>query len=101
MKTLLCTLTLMGLAMAAPPAWAQNAPSTTLQNPLDKGVAPGTGGVSKPGIAGKPGGKSGPTVSPSGSSTEPNSHRSSGDESGVQGMPGNKSGPSVRPPSNK
>jgi hypothetical protein len=100
MKKLLCTLAVAGLGMAILPAWAQRDPTTSLQtDPSEKGVTPGSGGVSKPGIAGKPGSKSGPTVLPSGSTNDPTSQRPAGDESGVRGMPGSKSGPAVKPPS--
>jgi hypothetical protein len=56
--------------------------------------APGTGGTSKPGVAGLPGSKSGPTKTPeslpqSGSSTPPTLQQ---DQSKVPGMTGSKSG---------
>jgi hypothetical protein len=95
MKKILCTLAMAGFAMAVLPAWAQQGGI----NPSEKGITAGSGGISKPGIPGKPGSKSGRTVLPPGSSTEPTSNRPGSDESGVQGMPGSKSGPAVKPPS--
>jgi len=52
-------------------------------------------GAGKPGL---PGNKSGPTQTPSGTTTSPAPNATPQDTSGVKGMPGNKSGPSARPP---
>jgi hypothetical protein len=49
------------------------------------------------GVAGKPGSKSGPAVTKSGSTEAPKDTPSS-DQSKVQGLPGSKSGPAVKPP---
>jgi hypothetical protein len=58
------------------------------------------GGVSKPGVAGAPGGKSGPTATSSGSSSAPAANSTQlQDQSKVQGLPGGKSGATVRSPS--
>lgn len=97
-------LTALTLALAGLPAasFAQQAGS-------DEQNTPNTGGVSKPGVSGKPGNKSGPAVTPqtgqsgtssqSGTSREPNEGvTKEQDTSGVHGMPGNKSGPAVRAP---
>lgn len=92
---------LSGIAVAALvalalPAWAQGV--TTQGQPTQQN-APGTAGTSKAGVPGLPGSKSGPTVTPSGT-TGPEATRSypSGDQSGVKELPGNKSGPAVQPP---
>ncbi len=90
---------LSGVAMAAivvlaSPAWAQGV--TTQGQPTQEN-APGTAGISKPGVPGLPGSKSGPTVSPSGSTVPGTRTHPSGDQSGVQGLPGNKSGPTEHP----
>jgi hypothetical protein len=90
---------LSGIATAAVivvalPAWAQGV--TTQGQPTQQN-APGTAGASKPGVPGLPGSKSGPTVSPSGSTVTGTKTQPSGDQSGVQGLPGNKSGPTQRP----
>jgi predicted small secreted protein len=52
------------------------------------------------GVAGKPGGKSGPAMTKSGPSSS-NQSGTNSDQSNVKGMPGNKSGPAVKPPSKK
>jgi hypothetical protein len=90
---------LSGVATAAVivvalPAWAQGV--TTQGQPTQQN-APGTAGTSKPGVPGLPSSKSGPTVSPSGSTVTETKTQPSGDQSGVQGLPGNKSGPTQRP----
>jgi hypothetical protein len=76
MRMLLSGMTVLALVTGAAPAWSQL--SQTEQN------APGTGGISKPGIAGVPGIESGPAAKPSSPAGI--------DESGVPGMPGSKSG---------
>ncbi len=92
----------VALAMGSLPAWSQTTTSPTndqLQN------APGTGGTSKPGVAGQTGNKSGPAAQQSGTSASRSltgtTTSPSQDESKVQGMPGNKSGPSNRAPGQK
>jgi hypothetical protein len=52
------------------------------------------------GVAGKPGSKSGPAMTKSGSGPS-NQNGTNPDQSHVKGMPGNKSGPAVKPPSKK
>jgi hypothetical protein len=52
------------------------------------------------GIPGKPGSKSGPAMTKSGTGST-DQGGTNPDQSKVQGMPGNKSGPSVKPPSQK
>ena len=52
------------------------------------------------GVAGKPGSKSGPAMTKSGSGSS-NQNGTKPDQSNAKGMPGNKSGPAVKPPSKK
>ena len=96
MKMQLSGVAVAALVALAMPAWAQGV--TTQGQPTQQN-APGTAGTSKAGVPGLPGSKSGPTVSPSGT-TAPEATRShpSGDQSGVKGLPGNKSGSAVQPP---
>ena len=83
-----------GVALAAP-VWAQG---VTTQGQPTRENAPGTAGVSKPGVPGLPGSKSGPTVTRSGNrAPEATRNHPSGDQSGVPGLPGNKSGPAITP----
>ena len=98
MKKLLSGFATVGIVALALPVWAQGV--TTEGQPVRQN-APGTAGTSKPGVPGLPGTKSGPTVTPSGTTTpEALRNHPSGDQSGVQGLPGNKSGPAATP-SNK
>jgi hypothetical protein len=95
MKMLLSGVAIAAIVAVALPAWSQTSPTpsqSTQQN------VPGTGGTFKPGTPGLPGSKSGPTVTPSGT-TLPEANRSqpSGDQSNVPGLPGGKSGPTVKP----
>jgi hypothetical protein len=115
MKYLLGSAAVAALLFAGVPASAQTSNDHN---------APGTAGVSKPGVAGKPGSKSGPseheksgsrgmsgssshesgtTSGPasgnSGTVDTSNTHMQ--DQSKVPGMPGNKSGPSVKEPGEK
>jgi hypothetical protein len=91
------------VAMALPAAAASDQPGTNGQGSSAQQNAPGHGGTSKPGIAGKPGSKSGPTArhnkngstAGSGSSTKETVRHQ--DESKVPGKPGSKSGPTVKP----
>lgn len=104
-----------GLAAAALFAGGLATPSLA-QNQTDQQMAPGTGGTSKPGVQGMPGGKSGATVKPSSKPGVPEqkaaipdsgmkSNQRTGaptgnttinqDESKVPGMSGNKSGPAA------
>jgi hypothetical protein len=99
MKIVLGVLTAAAL-MAATPAWAQSPSSQSSAPDQGKQNAPGTGGTSKPGVAGLPGSKSGPAMTKSGdaapsSQNEMTKHR---DESKVPGLPGSKSGPAVTSP---
>ena len=94
MNKLLSGVATAAVIVVALPAWAQGV--TTQGQPTQQN-APGTAGTSKPGVPGLPGSKSGPTVSPSGSTVLETKTRPSGDQSGVQGLPGNKSGPTQRP----
>jgi hypothetical protein len=80
MKMLLSGVTVLALVAAAAPGWSQ----TEQQN------APGTGGISKTGIAGVPGIESGPAAKPS--------PPAGADESGVPGVSGSKSGHAVSSP---
>lgn len=77
------------------PAWSQ--PSTTTGQ-SSQGNPANAGGPSKPGVPGLPGSKSGPTVTPSGT-TQPEASRTSpsGDQSKIPGKPGGKSGPTTNP----
>jgi hypothetical protein len=52
------------------------------------------------GVAGQPGGKSGPAVTPSGKNATDQGTTSSQDESKVPGLPGSKSGPAQQPAKN-
>jgi hypothetical protein len=99
MKALVIGAAAVTLA-AASPGWSQT-DAQQPQTPSNEQMAPGAGGVSKPGVAGKPGSKSGPTVGPSSGTSAPqdNSSSKSGDESKVPGTPGNKSGATPRDPS--
>ena len=96
MSKLLSGAAMAAIVLLASLAWAQGV--TTQGQPTQQN-APGTAGTSKPGVAGLPGSKSGPTVTSSRNTvSEPKTHPS-GDQSGVQGLPGNKSGPTERPSS--
>jgi hypothetical protein len=94
MKKLLSGVATAAIVALALPVWAQGV--TTQGQPTQQN-APGTAGTSKPGVAGLPGSKSGPTVTPSGNTVSETKTHPSGDQSGVQGLPGNKSGPTERP----
>jgi len=66
----------------------------------NRGPSADQAGVSKPGVAGAPGGKSGPTATSSGSSSASGANSTQlQDQSKVQGLPGGKSGATVRSPS--
>jgi hypothetical protein len=97
MKKLLSGVAVAALMALALPAWSQ---SQTGQTPAPSAQqnGPGHNGASKPGLPGLPGSKSGPTVTPSGT-TVPEATRThpSGDQSGVKGLPSSKSGPTVTP----
>ena len=95
MNKLLRGVATAAIVAIALPAWAQGV--TTQGQPTQQN-APGTAGVSKPGVPGLAGSKSGPTVTPSGSTVPESKAHPSGDQSGVQGLPGNKSGAMERPP---
>lgn len=97
MKTLFGGVALATIVALALPAWSQ---TNTMQGQSTQRNAPGTGGVSKPGVSGLPGSEAGPTVTPSGT-TAPEASRThpDGDESKVPGLPGNKSGPTEKPSS--
>ena len=104
MKALLSGVAVAALLAAPLPAWSQaGAPPSGTQSLSDQQQnAPGTGGVSKPGVPGLPGSKSGPAArEPSGSSA-PSAPSATNtqlqDQSKVPGMAGNKAGPSVREP---
>jgi hypothetical protein len=98
MKKLLTAVVMAASIAAAFPGWAQRGTPTATQIRSDESIPPGTGGVSKPDEPGLPGNKSGPTVTPSGTTLPaPSQLKESGDESHVQGLPGNKSGPTVKP----
>ena len=93
------------LAVAAFTASTLTSPSFA-QTQTDQQNQPGTGGTSKPGVQGLPGGKSGPTVKapavkatpPQRAAMPPGTDGQSGngttqqDESKVPGLPGGKSG---------
>jgi len=96
LKRLLSGAAVAAILAASLPAWAQGV--TTQGQPTRENV-PGTAGTSKPGVPGLPGSKSGPTVTPSGTTLPEARNHPSGDQSGVQGLPGNKSGQTVSPPS--
>jgi hypothetical protein len=104
MKPLL-TLAVAGAisAIATLPVQAQStsSPPSTMQGQSSDQNAPGSGGVSKPGISGAPGSKAGPAAKGgnasdtgvSGSSTAPQQ-----DQSKVPGLPGGKSGATEKSP---
>lgn len=97
MKRLLCGLVAACCLSAIQCASAQQAP----QNQTDQGIPPGAAGVSKPGIAGKPGEKSGTTVTPSGREQENGQQQAQTkkqDESGVQAKPDTEAGRVQTPP---
>lgn len=88
------------LAFVALPALAQepNLAGGTQQ------TEPGTGGTSKPGMKGDPGGKNGPAAKDAGELPSNNASSSGvgtgtagSDNNKVPGMPGNKSGPDRDP----
>jgi hypothetical protein len=95
MKKLLSGCAMAAIVALASPVWAQGI--TTQGQPVRQN-APGDAGASKAGVPGLPGSKSGPTVTPSGT-TASETKSPSGDQSGVRGLPGNKSGPTVTPQS--
>ena len=95
MKGLLSGCAMAAIVALASPVWAQGI--TTQGQPVRQN-APGDAGTSKPGVPGLPGNKSGPTVTPSGTTVPETRAHPSGDQSGVKGLPGNKSGPAVTPP---
>ena len=72
------------IAVLALPAWAQG---VTTQGQPTRENAPGTAGTSKPGVAGLPGSKSGPTVTPSGNTVPETKTHPSGDQSGSKDSP--------------
>jgi hypothetical protein len=87
----------VSLSLAMWPAWSQTtSPPSQVQAQANDQNAPGTGGVSKPGVPGKPGSKAGPTVSPSTGSSLPEASDTTKlqDQSKVPGLSGSKSGPS-------
>jgi len=86
------------------PAWAQTTESTAPNSAMtgEPQVKPGTGGTSKPGVAGKPGAESGSMKSPGSTLTGSNSVSASNstkqqDQSNVPGAAGSKSGPNTPP----
>jgi hypothetical protein len=87
------------VAAAAGPGWAQTNPSQTGgQMQSGQSIAPGTGGVSKPGMHALPDTQSGPAVTPSGTTLpDPSQLKESGDESHVRGSPDTESGTAVKP----
>jgi hypothetical protein len=95
---------LKGLALTAFTVALANLPGAAMaQGKSDDQNTPNTGGVSKPGLPGKAGSKSGAAVTrqsdQSGTSTAPgDSPTRHQDESRVPGLPGNKSGPATRSP---
>ena len=95
MKKLLSGAAAAAIIALALPAWPQ---TNQMSGQSTRNYAPGHGGESKPGVPGLPGSKSGPTVTPSGTTAPETKTHPSGDQSGVQGLPGNKSGPAVKPP---
>ena len=96
LKQLFSGVAVAAVVLASLPAWAQG---VTTQGQPTRDNPPGTAGTSKPGVPGLPGSKSGPTVTPSGTTLPEARNHPSGDQSGVRGLPGNKSGPAVTPPS--
>jgi hypothetical protein len=94
LNELLSGVTTAAIIVLALPARAQGV--TTQGQPTGEN-APGTAGTSKPGVPGLLGGKSGPTVTPSGNTVPETKTHPSGNQSGVRGLPGNKSGPTERP----
>jgi hypothetical protein len=98
MKTPLGGVALAAIVALALPAWSQSN-TTSGQSTHTQQSVPGADGGSKPGIPGLPGGKSGPTVTPSGTTVPESKGHPNGDQSGVKGLPGNKSGPTVTLPS--
>jgi hypothetical protein len=93
MKKLLGGVATAAIVVAALPVWSQTNTGQSTQQ-----TAPSGDGNSKPGVPGLPGNKSGPIVTPSGTTMPETRTHPSGDQSGVKGLPGNKSGPAVPPP---
>jgi hypothetical protein len=102
MKALLSGIALAALVVSLP-AWSQaNAAQTGASIQSTQHEAANMPN-SEPGVPGRPGTKSGPTVTPSGKVTgkkQPADARLR-DESGVRGLPGNKSGVAVTPSNKK
>ncbi len=103
MKRLAIGVAVATLMAAALPAWSETStPQSNANQPgnvTGPAEKPGAGGVSKPGMPGAPGSKSGRTMAPSGSSGEPEGNTTTKlqGESNVQGKPGSKSGATVTP----
>ncbi len=75
----------------------------TNQPPTAEPTQPGAAGLSKPGVPGQAGNKSGPTVTPSGRAQEngeQQAEKRNQDETGVQGKAGSKAGPTAAPSGN-
>ena len=97
MKKLASCLVWAAIVAIAIPAWSQ---TSSMTGQSTQGNPANAGGPAKPGVPGLPGSKSGPTVTPSGTTLPEASRNSpSGDQSKVPGQPGGKSGPTVNPPS--
>lgn len=87
---------LAGLMCVATIHWASAQPVNP-GGPTTEG--PGTGGISKPGVPGKPGSKSGSTVTPSGQqpqNDQQQAEKRKQDETGVQSKPETESGPASK-----
>jgi hypothetical protein len=93
-KTVLSGVVVAAFAAFALPAWSQTGPAATQP---EANHHQGLHENSNAGVPGLPGGKSGKTVTPSGSTLPEARSGTSRDQSGVKGLPGNKSGPAVAP----
>ncbi len=119
MKHILTVIAAAGVIAATAPAWAETNQGNAVSEQATQ-TAPGAGGVSKPGVAGLPGSKSGPSPkttvgqgaaartpggvaepSPKDRGSDQSSLAKQQDQSGVAGMPGNNSGPAAKPSINK
>jgi hypothetical protein len=101
MKWLIQSVGMAALLAIAPAVMAQSTnPSPAQQYQSPPAVAPGTGGISKPGATAEPGTEAGRAVSPSGKVSKdrgPSETRLQG-ESDVRGRPNTESGVAEQPP---
>ncbi len=99
MKRLIFGLAALSLLAMVSPAGAQQNDQNGSKQGSNQGRA-GTGGESKPGVAGQPGSKAGPTVTPSGQvpddSAQQQAQKRLQDETGVQSKGDTEAGPASK-----